>query len=135
VKEEINVLIITDGSEETAGMAAHIAEEIGAAREGSKVQVKPAADFKGNDILPAQVFFLGCKAPEPDSFAYLANVLKHINLAGRPCGVFSPESAEAAEYLAALLRDSEAALNPQPFFSDSVDTVRKWIASTMAGLS
>ena len=136
MKEKTNVLILTDGSNDTTEMAAGIAAEIAAAFKGSKVQVKTAAEFQGNDILPAEVFFLGCQAPKPDSFAYLADVLAHINLAQRPCGVFSPASQEAAAYLAALVRDSDAALNPTPLFAASAagSSGRKWVRNTVCGL-
>ena len=122
-----SVLIVTDGSGETAKMAA----EIAAALEGNKVEVKPASEFAGNDLLPAEAFFLGCEKPQPDSFAYLTDLLKHINLAGRPCGVFSPGSEKAAEYLAALVHDCEAALNPKPLFAGSADAVRTWAQSVI----
>ena len=97
--------------------------------------VKTASEFKGNDILPAQAFFLGCEKPEPDSFDYLTDLLKHINLAGRPCGVFSPGSETAAKYLAALVHDSEAALNPEPLFSASGPTVKEWAQNIVSGIS
>ena len=116
-----NVLIVTDGSEETAKMAAGIA----AALKGNKVSVKNASDFKGNDILPIDVFFLGCEKPRPASFTYLEDVLKHINLAGRPCGIFSPGSEKTVKYLAALVHDCEAALNPKPLTA-SVKNVGSW---------
>ena len=124
-----NVLIVTDGSGETAKMAA----EIVTALEGNNVAVKTAFEFKGNDILPAQAFFLGCKEPRPDSFAYLADMLEHINLAGRPCGIFSPGSERAAEYLVALVHDSEAALNPEPLFVSSGDAIKAWAQNIVSG--
>jgi hypothetical protein len=112
------VLIVTDGAESTA----KIAGDIAIALEGNKVSVKTASGFEGTDLLPADVFFIGCEAPKPASFSYLAELLRHINLAGRPCGVFSSGSEKAAKYLAGLLKDSEAALNPEPFFADREPT-------------
>jgi len=129
VKTKRTVLIVTDGSEETVKMAAGIA----AALKGNKVTVKSISEFKGNDILPAQAFFLGCKKPKPESFDYLADLLKHINLAGRPCGVFSPGSEKAASYLAGLVRDSEAALNPKPLLAGSEAAVKKWAENVISG--
>ena len=117
------MLIVTDDSEEVKKMAGQIA----AAAKGHKVCLKTVAKFAGNDLLPAEVFFLGCEKPAPDSFAYLADLLKHINLAGRPCGVFSPGSKKAALYLAALVKDSEAALNPEPLLAGSAREVRTWV--------
>ena len=121
------VLIITDGSEETAKMAAGIA----AALRGNKVSIKNASDFKGNDILPADAFFLGCEKAGPDSFTYLADLLKHINLAGRPCGIFSPGSEKAVKYLATLVHDCEAALNPEPL-TGSGTAAGSWVQKVIS---
>ena len=129
MKAKKTVLIVTDGSGETAKMAA----EIVAALKGNKLTMKTASEFIGNDILPAEVFFLGCEKPKPESFTYLADLFKHINLAGRPCGVFSPGSEKAAKYLAGLVRDSEAALNPEPLFTGSGATIKKWAQNVVAG--
>jgi len=129
VKTKKTVLIVTDGSGETAKMAAGIVEAL----KGNKVAVKSASEFKGNDILPAQAFFVGCEKPRPESFVYLADLFKHINLAGRPCGVFSPGSEKAAKYLAGMVHDSEAALNPQPFLTGAGAAVRKWAQNVIAG--
>jgi hypothetical protein len=129
VKTKKIVLIVTDGSEGAALMASGIA----AALKGNKVTVKPASEFAGNDILPAEAFFLGCEKPNPDSFSYLADLLKHINLAGRPCGVFSSGSEKAAKYLAGLVKDSEAALNSTPLLPDSDGSVKTWATKVISG--
>jgi hypothetical protein len=121
VKAKKNVLIITDGTPETVKLAANIA----GALKGNKVLTKTAAEFAGNDILPADAFFLGCENAVPDSFAYLTDLLKHINLAGRPCGVFSSGTKKTAGYLAGLVKDCEAALNPE-FLTTSASDVKNW---------
>ena len=126
MKAKRNVLIVTDGSGKTAAMAAGIA----AAMKGNKVTVKTASEFQGNDILPAEAIFLGCEKPAPDAFAYLDDLLKHINLAGRPCGVFTPGTKKTANYLAALLKDSEADLSPE-FLSAGAD-VKNWTQKVIA---
>ena len=128
MKTKKTVLIITDGSGETAKMAAGIAGVL----NGNKVLVKAASDFEGTDLLPAGAFFLGCEKPGPPSFAYLEDLLKHINLAGRPCGVFSPGSEKAVKYLAGLLKDSEAALNPEPLTA-SGKNMKKWAENVISG--
>jgi len=120
-KTKKNVLIVTDGAPETEKMAADIA----GALKGSKVLTKTAAEFVGNDLLPADAFFLGCENTAPDSFAYLTDLLKHINLAGRPCGIFSPATKKTASYLAGLVKDCEAALNPE-FLTGSTSGVKNW---------
>ena len=129
MKEKKKVLIITDDSEKTAKMAAGIV----AALNDNDVLVRSASEFKGNDILPAEVFFLGCENAEPDSFAYLADVLKHINLAGRPCGIFSPGPQKAVKYLSALVKDCEATLNPEPLVTDSAKDIKKWAKAVIKG--
>ena len=104
------VLVITDGADETVKMAAKIASAL----KDNKVSVKNASDFKGNDILPADVFFLGCEKPSPPSFVYLEDLFKHINLAGRSCGIFSPGAGKAVKYLSNLVKDCEVTLYPDP---------------------
>jgi len=120
----MDVLILSDGQEDTAKMAKRIAGAI----KGGNVSVKTALDFKGNDLLPAKAFFLGCHSPEPESFAYIGDFLKHVNLAGRPCGIFSPGTA--TKYLAALLKDSEAALNPEHLRGSGSD-IEAWVARVL----
>ena len=126
VKKAVTVLIIIDEDEGTEKMAAGIT----AALKGNKVSVTRASEFKGNDILPAEAFFLGCGKPKPASFSYLGVLLKHINLAGRPCGVFSPRSEEAAKYLAGLVGDCEADLNPK-LFTGSEPGIESWAKSVV----
>lgn len=122
------VLIITDNSEKTAEMAARIAASL----KGNTVSVKAVSEFIGNDILPADAFFLGCEEPNPDSFGYIKDLFMHINLAGRPCGVFSPDSKAAARFLAGLVHDSEAALNPNPLFGSMQTEMKSWSQNVIA---
>jgi len=122
------VLIITDESVETAKMAAAIKTAL----KGNKVSVKAVSEFQGNDILPADVFFLGCEKPKPASFTYLSDLLKHINLAGRHCGIFSPGSEKAVKYLACLVKDCEAALNPEPLAAPG-KKIEKWAKAVVSG--
>jgi hypothetical protein len=122
VKAEKTVLIITDGTEQTSKMA----DDIAAVLKGDKVTIKAASECEGTDILPVDMFFIGCETPKPASFAYLSELFTHINLAGRSCGVFSPKSEKAAAYLADLLADSEAALYPRPLFAGDPD-VAGWV--------
>ena len=121
MKTKKSVLIVTDGTPGTK----KIAIDIAAALDGNKVLTKTAAEFTGSDILPADAFFLGCENNAPDSFAYLTDLLKHINLAGRPCGVFSSGTKKTAGYLAGLVKDCEAALNPE-FLTGPVSGVKNW---------
>jgi len=117
----MSVLILTDGAPGTVKMAADIAETL----KGNKVFAKTAFEFAGNDILPADAFFLGCENPAPESFTYITDLLKHINLAGRACGVFSPGTKKTTVYLAGLIKDCEAALNPE-FLTGSSPELKNW---------
>ena len=110
-----------------------MAAGIAASLKGNKVTVKTASDFMGNDILPAEAFFLGCEKPKTGSFAYIEDLFKHINLAGRPCGVFSPGSEKTVKYLASMVRDSEAALNPELFLSGSGGDISTWAQKVISG--
>lgn len=122
-----NVLIVTDGAASTM----NIAEQIAAELAGSPVVIRAASDFAGTDILPAEVFFLGCETPKPPSFAYLEELLRHINLAGRSCGVFSPKSEKAVEYLAGLVKDCEAVLGDSFVPLGKGAGFKKWIKSIL----
>ena len=115
------MLIVTDGAPETEKMATDIAKTL----KGSKVLAKTASEFAGNDILPVDAFFLGCENPAPESFAYISDILKHINLAGRSCGVFSPGTKKTAGYLASLVKDCEAALNPE-LLAGTSSGIKNW---------
>jgi hypothetical protein len=131
MSDKKNVLIITDGSEGVSGMAAEISAVL---KDGTcVVSVKTASEFKGNDILPAEVFYLGCEKSEPESFSYLADLLIHINLAGRPCGIFSSGEKKTTSYLAALVKDCEAALNPIAFLPGQEADVKSWAQTVVSG--
>jgi len=129
VKAKKRVVIVTDDSEETVKMA----EGISAALKSNEITVKTASDFQGNDLLPADAFFLGCEKPNPASFAYLEDFFRHINLAGRPCGAFSPGSKTAVKYLAGLVKDSEARLNPESIIAGAGTDLKKWANSVITG--
>jgi hypothetical protein len=124
VKVKKRILIVTDGAEATLALAKCIAREAA----GSHVAVKAAADFAATDMLPAEVCFFGCEKPNPPSFSHFEEVLRHINLAGRPCGLFSPNSAEAAAYLSSLVLDSELVVSTPPLVSSPAATdIRGWV--------
>jgi len=115
-------LIVTDGTESIQ----RVAELIAASLTDYKVKICSADSFSGTDLLPANVFFLGCLKPRPASFAYLSELLAHINLAGRACGVFSVNE-KALKYLRALVKDSEAAMGEPLLAEESAATVKEWV--------
>lgn len=104
------VLILTDESAPVISLAKEISEALGE----SIVNLKTAENFTGTDLLPAQIFFIGCEKPGPPSFGYIEKLLTHINLAGRICGIFCAGDKAAAGYLSELLKDCEAAVSTAP---------------------
>lgn len=121
------VLIITDGTDSIR----RIAESIEKALIDCEVKICPASDFAGNDILPAEAFFLGCESPNPGSFAYLEEMLEHINLAPRSCGIFS-NNKDSLKYMSGLLSDCEASLGEPLLASDgSAPNVENWLKATI----
>ena len=128
MSEKKTVLILTDDAESTKVLA----KEIEAALKECKVSLKAASVFEGTDLLPADTFFVGCEKPNPHSFAYLEEMLKHINLAGRSCGIFSPGNAGAVDYLSQLVTDSEISVKAEPFLSPDTAKIAAW-AQTITG--
>jgi hypothetical protein len=120
-------LIVSDG---TAGIQ-QMAESIAAALGDFAVTIVPAGAFSGTHILPADIVFLGAEAPKPPTFAYLDTLLQHINLVGRPCGIFSA-SDPAVEYLRKMVHDSEMVLCPDPFTGKG--DVQAWVEKVAAPL-
>jgi hypothetical protein len=98
-------IIITDGTESIQSIAKAISDLL----NDYKVKIIPAEKFAGNDLLPANPFFIGCENPNPASFTYLEEMLSHINLASRKCGIFSTNE-QTFEYLKNIINDSEADL-------------------------
>ena len=129
MKTTKNILIVIEDTQGTAEMAAGIVDAL----KGEKVRVRNVSEFEGNDILPTDAFFLGCERPNPASFTYITDLFKHINLAKRPCGIFSPGTKDAAKYLANLVQDSEAALKGEPLYAGSGTGIKEWAQSVIAG--
>ena len=96
-------LIITDGTESIQSTA----QLISGALSGFKVKICSAQNFDGTDLLAAEVFFLGCAEASPSFFSYLEEMLAHINLASRKCGIFSVKE-KPLKYLSKIIKDCEA---------------------------
>jgi hypothetical protein len=124
-----NALIVTDGAESTWKIATAIA---GALKNFSVVTLT-AGEFSGTHILSADICFFGSEIPNPPSFAFLSTILQHINLAGRPCGIFA-KSTKATEYLRNLVHDSELALHPVVLTGEK-DDIKKWTETITAQLN
>ncbi|MDR2953301.1 MAG: hypothetical protein LBU82_08685 [Treponema sp.] len=97
------ILIVTDESKTVLSVALAITKEL----PDCKMVLCSGESFAGTDLLPAEAFFIGCEKPHPASFAYLEDMLAHVNLAGRKCGVFSANE-KALKYLCDLVKDCEA---------------------------
>ena len=121
-------LIITDGTEKIKAAA----KVISGALNDFKVNIREAEKFSGTDLLPADLFIIGCEEPDPASFAYLKEFLLHINLASRKCGVFSTEE-KTLQYLCGMVKDSEAALGEPLFVKDKLKKadMKKWIKGVL----
>jgi hypothetical protein len=123
VEAKKNILIVTDGVESTHKLGGQIA----ALCKDSHVALLNASEFSGTDILPADVCFFGCAEPSPSSFTYLEKILGHINLVGRPCGIFSPDSKKAVQYLSKMVHDAELALHGEPFIAGAAADIKAWV--------
>jgi hypothetical protein len=133
VETRKNVLIVTDGAVSTARVAGEIAAVFTAASADSKVKIVTASDFVATDLLPADICFFGAEQPAPASFAGLEQLLLHINLAGRPGGLFAG-SARAAAYLRRIVHDSELRVSSPPFVAGKSGTVKSWVGTIKLGL-
>ena len=103
----MKALIITDGTESIQSIALLIKDELFSKKPDCQIKVCPAQNFEGSEILPVDIFFLGCEEPSPVSFNFLEQLLSHINLASRKCCVFSVNK-KASDYLLNLVKDCEA---------------------------
>jgi hypothetical protein len=129
VKTKRNILIITDNGAVTRGIARNIAAVFDSATFANwSAAIISAEDFSPTRLLPAHAFLLGCEKPEPPDFTRIKELFKHINLAGRSCGVFSPQ-ANAVKYLSGLVRDSEAAIGSPLVVKGAVGSreLKKWV--------
>ena len=98
-------LIITDESSDIQSIAHSIKDAL----QDINVKTVTAEKFEGTDLLPVDMFILGCENPNPVSFAYLEDMLSHINLASRKCCIFST-SEKTIMYLKGIVKDCEADL-------------------------
>jgi len=112
-------LIITDGTKTIRAAALCIKESLA----DYKVKICPAKRFIGTDLLAADIFFIGSKKAKPKSFAGLEEMLSHINLASRKCGVFSVNE-KAVNYLRGIMEASEADLK-EPLLLYSEEEIKK----------
>jgi len=128
VSAKKKVLIVTDGTESIDLIALSLKNAL----TDFKVKICPADKFDGTDLLPAGIFFLGCEKPHPASFSYLEEMLSHINLAGRRCGIFSTNE-KSIKYLRGIVKDCEANLGESLLVTDiaqkkvQTKTVKKWL--------
>jgi len=124
VHTEKKVLIITDSGEQLDLTAQSIKNCL----QDSAVKICQAKEFAGTDLLPAQIFFIGCNSPKPPSFSYLEEMLSHINLVSRKCGIFS-SNEKSLEYLSGILKDCEAELGEPLLINGGTDKnkIENWL--------
>ena len=125
----MKALIISDGSESIQSLALIIKESLYSANSSIKTVICHAKDFKGNELLPADIFFIGCEAPSPSSFSWVEDFFSHINLASRKCGIFSVKT-KTVNYLRGILKDSDADV-AEPFLAEKGEVkkaeIKKWL--------
>jgi len=122
-------LIITDGTDSIKSIARLISDEL----KGFNVKICDGEKFEGTDILPVDIFFIGCANQSPSSFLYLEEMLSHINFASRKCGVFTVKE-NTLNYLCSIVKDCEAALaSPLLALSKNIETpaFKKWVKSVI----
>jgi len=124
----MSVLILTDGSEKVVEMAGKIAKTL-----RGNILIREASAFAGTDLLPADVLFIGCCEPSPSSFGYIDELLHHINLAGRKCGVFSPSSKKALQYLRGILKSTGITIGSEPLTEANSADIAKWTSGVLSG--
>jgi hypothetical protein len=123
------ILVVHDG---TADLE-KVAEELKKQCADASVIVRSGVDFTATDLLPADAFFFGCASPKPASFAELERVLKGINLAGKPCGLFALEGEKSILYLRSIVKDADLAVNFATHVSSSVKNLGSWVSETLKG--
>jgi len=124
-------IIITDGSEAIQPIARSIKDAL----SGIDTKITAADKFVGSDLFPADIFILGCHEPNPASFAYLTDLLSHINLAPRKCCVFSTNE-KTVKYLKGIVKDCEAALvEPYLIVKDKFkkSDIKSWLKENKKG--
>jgi len=136
VKAKKKILIIADNGAVTGNIAKNIASVFGIAPFADwSATVISAKDFSPTRLLAVHAFLLGCEKPETPDFTSLKELLKHINLAGRPCGVFSTQ-ANTIKYLSGLVRDCEAVSgDPLVVKNGGTDSrkLKKWVGGIIGG--
>lgn len=136
-------LIITDGSKFISSIALLVKDALTDLHGKGKLKIiiSPALKFDGTDLLASDIFFIGCENPSPPSFDYLEDMLSHINLASRKCGIFSAEE-NSINYLCAILKDCEADIHASPLTDLRKDNnsevkqsaINNWIKTFIEGL-
>jgi len=122
-----SAIIITDGTEQIQKIAGLISETM----TDYKVRICPVDIFAGNDLLPSDTFIIGCENPDPPSFTYLKELLSHINLVSRKCGIYSIKE-KSLKYLCGIVKDCEAKLS-EPLLALNGEIkkteLKKWLKS------
>jgi len=122
-------LIITDGTESIQS----IAQEISGLMTGFNVDICSSQNFDGKSLLPVDTFFIGCENPSPQSFSFIEEMLSHINLASRKCGIFS-NNDESIKYLRDITNDCEADVKELLLLTESelnVSFIKNWLSGVL----
>ena len=127
------MLILVDDSDSIKDVGRQLATYLVPVR----VAIVDAGDFSATDMLPADAYLFGCQEPHPARFGEVERVLKGINLAGRPCGLFTLSSKSAIEYLRSITEDAELVVSREPLFyetlvsKDRATQMKVWVQSVL----
>ena len=114
-------LVVIDSEDSSKKAALAIFTEL-----DSNVRFVEASEFSPVLLMEADFYFFGCAKSKPDNFEYFVDVLKHINLAGRECAVFSSEKG-GIDFLTDIIKDSDVRLACEPLVSSDMDVIKKWV--------
>ena len=133
MEDKIQVLILTDDAVSTVNSAKIIAGAIEKMYiDRYDIQVQQAQNFSATELLPAKTFFIGAESPSPASFNYIEDLFKHINFAGRRCGIFSQDN-KTFDYLVKILSDTDVSM-AEPFLIKEVNDeaeMKNWLQSIL----
>ncbi|GMO54969.1 MAG: hypothetical protein Ta2G_13960 [Termitinemataceae bacterium] len=130
--ENKKYLVVIDEEKSSSSAALAIVTKL----FGNDIKVVHGMNFEGTDILPIDFLFIGCNRPSPASFAYFEDVLKHINLAGRECALFSTSAQfgkHAIQYMSKIISDSEIKLCAVPLVTKSINELQSWVCDIIEG--
>lgn len=135
MKTKRQVLVVTEGTPSLRKLRHSLCTNLSDVLDGeADIVEKDFSDFVAVDLLRADAYFFGARQTGTLEFAEFARVIRGINLAGRPCGLFSDDSRVGVDGLSALVADAEPRINPAFFIASEAGSdlsLMNWIAETL----